>query len=66
MNWEQLQGDWTKFRGQVKEQWGKLTDDDLDVIEGRREQLIGRIQKAYGIQKEKADREVDDWFNALK
>lgn len=66
MNWDQLQGDWTKFRGRVKEQWGKLTDDDLDVIEGRREQLVGSIQKAYGIQKEKADREVDAWFGGLK
>jgi len=48
MNWDQLQGKWKQYRGQVREKWGKLTDDDLHIIAGRREQLIGRLQERYG------------------
>jgi uncharacterized protein YjbJ (UPF0337 family) len=50
----------------VKEKWGKLTDDDLDVIEGKRDQLEGKIQQRYGYAKDQARKDVDDWFNTLK
>jgi uncharacterized protein YjbJ (UPF0337 family) len=58
MNWDIAKGQWKEFRGQVKEQWGKLTDDDLDQIEGKRDQLLGAVQKRYGIAKDEAERQV--------
>ena len=61
MNWDRVEGNWTQLKGKVKEQWGKLTDDDLDVIAGKRDQLAGRIQERYGIAKDEADRRVTDW-----
>ncbi|MER9891341.1 CsbD family protein [Mesorhizobium sp. M0119] len=65
MNWDQIKGKWTQFKGKAKEQWGDLTDDDLDRIEGNREQLLGRIQERYGIAKEEAERQVDDWSRSI-
>lgn len=59
MNWEQIKGDWTTYKGKVKERWGKLTDSEVDQINGRREQLEGTLQKEYGIAKEEARKEVD-------
>jgi uncharacterized protein YjbJ (UPF0337 family) len=61
MNWDQVEGKWKQMKGTVKEKWGKLTDGDLDVIAGRRDQLIGKIQERYGITKEAAQKEVDSW-----
>ncbi|APW38572.1 general stress protein CsbD [Rhodoferax koreense] len=61
MNSDRIEGNWKEFKGKLKEQWGKLTDDDLDVFEGRRDQLIGRIQQRHGLTQEAADREVLDW-----
>jgi len=61
MNWDQVKGNWTQLRGKVKEKWGKLTDDDLNVINGKREQLAGKLQAAYGYAKEHAEKEVDDF-----
>lgn len=61
MNSDQLQGKWKQVKGSIKERWGKLTDDDIDVIAGKRDQLIGRIQERYGIGKEDAQRQVDEW-----
>ena len=61
MNWDRVAGDWKQFKGSVKEQWGKLTDDDLTRVEGKRDQLVGRIQNRYGIAKDEADRQVKDW-----
>jgi uncharacterized protein YjbJ (UPF0337 family) len=58
MNWDTVKGDWKQFQGKVKEQWGKLTDDDLSRIEGRRDQLTGAIQKRYGIEKDEAEKQV--------
>ncbi|HWJ87422.1 MAG TPA: CsbD family protein [Pelagibacterium sp.] len=63
MNRDQMQGNWKQFTGKVKEQWGKFTDDDLDVIAGKREQLEGKIQERYGKTKEEAKKEVDHWFD---
>jgi uncharacterized protein YjbJ (UPF0337 family) len=53
-------------RGKVKEKWGKLTDDDLDVINGRRDQLEGKIQERYGIAKDQTRKDIDDWYSAQK
>jgi uncharacterized protein YjbJ (UPF0337 family) len=61
MNWDRVEGNWKTFKGQVRQQWGKLTDDDLDVIAGRREELIGRIQNAYGLARDEAERQVTRW-----
>jgi uncharacterized protein YjbJ (UPF0337 family) len=65
MDWNRIEGNWRQFKGKVKEQWGKLTDDDLDIIDGRREQLEGKIQERYGIAKDEARKNVDDWFARL-
>jgi uncharacterized protein YjbJ (UPF0337 family) len=63
MNKDILQGNWKELKGRVKTQWGKLTDDRLDVIEGKRDQLAGEIQKAYGISKEEAEKQIHDFEN---
>ncbi|MBS0436919.1 MAG: CsbD family protein, partial [Proteobacteria bacterium] len=54
-------GNWKQFKGKVKEQWGKLTDDDLDVIAGKRDQLVGKIQERHGIARDDAEKQVSDW-----
>lgn len=61
MNWDRVEGNWKTFQGQVRQQWGKLTDDDLDVIAGRRDELIGRIQNAYGMARDEAEKQVTAW-----
>jgi uncharacterized protein YjbJ (UPF0337 family) len=61
VNWEQTKGKWNQTKGAVKKQWGKLTDDDLTVIAGQRDQLVGKIQERYGIAKEEADQQVKTW-----
>jgi uncharacterized protein YjbJ (UPF0337 family) len=62
MNEDILKGQWTQLKGRVREQWGKLTDDDLDTIQGKSEQLIGRLQERYGWARDQAQREVDSWL----
>jgi uncharacterized protein YjbJ (UPF0337 family) len=66
MNEDTLKGQWTQIKGRVREQWGKLTDDDITRIEGKSEQLVGRLQERYGWAKEDAQREVDDWMRTQK
>jgi uncharacterized protein YjbJ (UPF0337 family) len=61
MNSDQLAGQWKQAKGAVKEKWGKLTDDDMKVIEGNRDQLIGKIQERYGIAREEAEKQVEAW-----
>jgi uncharacterized protein YjbJ (UPF0337 family) len=61
MNWDRVEGNWKTLKGQVKQQWGKLTDDDLDVIDGKRDELLGRIQNAYGMSRDDADRQIREW-----
>jgi uncharacterized protein YjbJ (UPF0337 family) len=61
MNWDQVEGKWKQMKGSVKQKWGRLTDDDLDVIAGKRDQLIGKIQERYGLTKDEAHREVESW-----
>ena len=59
MNQDLIEGNWTQFKGKVKEQWGKLTDDDLDIIAGKRDQLLGRIQERHGIARDEAEKQID-------
>jgi uncharacterized protein YjbJ (UPF0337 family) len=66
MDWNRIEGNWKQFKGSAKEKWGKLTDDDLNVIEGRREQLEGKLQQRYGFAKDQIHKDVDDWFRTLK
>ena len=61
MNWERFKANWTQLRGHVRMQWGRLTDDQLDVIEGRREVLLGKLQEAYGVTEDEADQQVKAW-----
>lgn len=61
MNWDQLKGDWTRFKGQVREKWGDLTDDDLEIARGKRDQFEGLLQKKYGVAKEEAKRQIDEF-----
>ena len=65
MNWDRIEGNWKQFTGKVRQQWGKLTDDDLDQIGGRREQLSGRIQEVYGVSKDEADRQIERFSGSL-
>ena len=66
MNWDIVEGNWKQFKGKAKEQWGKLTDDDLDVIAGKRDQLAGRVQEAYGVSKDEAEKQILDWEDRNK
>jgi uncharacterized protein YjbJ (UPF0337 family) len=65
MNWDQIAGQWKQFKGKAKVQWGKLTDDEIDIAAGKRDQLVGKIQQKYGITKEDAERQVDQWAREL-
>jgi uncharacterized protein YjbJ (UPF0337 family) len=65
MNWDRIEGNWKQLSGKVRAQWGKLTDDDLDVIDGRREELAGRIQEAYGVTKDEAEMQIDTFAGSL-
>ena len=62
MNWDRIEGQWSQVKGKAREQWGKLTDDDVDVVAGRRDQLTGRIHELYGIRKEEAEHQVNTWL----
>jgi uncharacterized protein YjbJ (UPF0337 family) len=66
MNWDQIEGTWKQMKGKVKEQWGRLTDDELDMVAGKRDQLLGLLQKKYGWSKEQAEREVSGWETSAR
>lgn len=66
MNWDQIKGDWKQVTGKVKQKWGKLTDSELTVINGQREQMVGILQERYGYAKERAEKEVSDFADGLK
>jgi uncharacterized protein YjbJ (UPF0337 family) len=61
MNWDTIEGQWKEMKGKAREKWGRLTNDELDVIAGKREKLEGTIQKVYGKTKEETKKEVDEW-----
>jgi uncharacterized protein YjbJ (UPF0337 family) len=61
LNSDRFEGNWKQFKGKIREKWGKLTDDDLDVIAGKRDQLVGKIQERYGVAREQAERDLTEW-----
>ena len=65
MNWDPIEGKWMQVKGRAKEKWGKLTDDDLSRITGKRDQMVGLVQERYGHAKADAERAVDDWYRSL-
>jgi len=66
MNWDRIEGNWKQFKGSALQQWGKLTDDQLDVIAGKRDLLLGRIQELYGISKDETEKQLADWEKSMQ
>jgi uncharacterized protein YjbJ (UPF0337 family) len=66
MNWDQIEGKWKWFTGSARERWGRLTDRDWETIAGKKDQLVGRIQERYGVAKEEAEKQADEWSRALR
>jgi uncharacterized protein YjbJ (UPF0337 family) len=66
MNWDIVKGKWTQFKGKARENWGDLTDDELEQIAGERDQLVGRLQERYGYAREEAERRADEWARGLQ
>lgn len=66
MGWDQIEGKWKDLKGTVREKWGKLTDDELDVIAGKRDQFLGKLQEKYGVAKEEAEKQIEEWQKSLK
>jgi uncharacterized protein YjbJ (UPF0337 family) len=62
MNWTQIEGKWDQVKGRVRSQWGKLTDDDVGNLKGKRDQLVGKIVERYGVAKDEAENQVNDWL----
>ncbi|MBR3370614.1 MAG: CsbD family protein [Rhodobacteraceae bacterium] len=65
MNWDIVEGKWKQFTGSAKENWGKLTDDDLDQAAGKRDKLVGKVQEKYGVARDEAEKQVDAWSSKL-
>jgi uncharacterized protein YjbJ (UPF0337 family) len=61
MNWDRIEGNWMQFKGRIKERWGNLTDDELDVIAGKRDQLVGKLQEHYGFSRDAAEKRLSEW-----
>ena len=66
MNWDQVQGSWMQIKGKLRDQWGKLTDQDVESIGGKKDQLVGALTQRYGIEREKAQQEIDRWVETLR
>lgn len=66
MNWDRVEGNWKQIAGKAREQWGKLTDSDWQVVGGKKDQLVGLIQERYGIAKDEASKQADSWADQLK
>ena len=66
MNWDRVEGNWKQLKGKAREQWGKLTDSDFEQIAGKKDQLVGRIQERYGISKDEAQKQADEWLKVQK
>ena len=66
MNWDQIEGQWKNLKGKVRQQWSKLTDDDLEAIAGKKDRLMGTLQTRYGHQKEAAEKEIDAFISKIK
>jgi uncharacterized protein YjbJ (UPF0337 family) len=65
MNWDQIEGKWKQYSGKAKTKWGKLTDNDMATLSGKKDQLVGLVQERYGIAKDEAERQVNDWGNTF-
>lgn len=65
MNWNVIEGKWMQLKGEVRSKWAKLTDDDFRALDGKRERLVGKIVERYGILKDEAEKQVDDWTRAV-
>jgi uncharacterized protein YjbJ (UPF0337 family) len=65
MNWDQVEGQWGVVKGKARQKWGKLTDNDLQLIKGKRDELVGKIQARYGRQRDEAEKEVDRWIDTV-
>jgi len=66
MNWDQLEGKWKQLKGAARMKWAQLSEDDLDQIDGRKERLIGKIQERYGLARERAEQQVEEWLTVIK
>lgn len=65
MNWDRIEGQWSQLKGDLKSKWAKLTDDDLSNMAGKKDQLVGKLQERYGVMKDEAERQVDEWIAKL-
>ena len=65
MNWDQIEGKWKELKGKARTKWGKLTDDDLENVSGKKDMLMGRLQQRYGYKRDEAEKEVDAWIKGL-
>ncbi len=65
MNWDIIEGKWSQFKGEAQSKWGKLTNDDLDIIAGKQQKLVGRLQERYGYNKDKAEKAVEEWQSKI-
>lgn len=66
MNWDRIEGNWRQFKGNAKQQWGRITDDQFEVIAGKRDSLVGRIQETYGITRDETERQLAEWQRRMK
>jgi uncharacterized protein YjbJ (UPF0337 family) len=66
MNWDRIEGNWKQFTGHAREKWGKLTENDWSVVAGKKDQLVGKIQERYGIRRDEAETQADEWARELK
>lgn len=65
MNWDQVEGQWKDLKGTVREKWAKLTDDDVELIAGKKDRFLGKLQERYGIAKDRAESELDEYINGM-
>lgn len=65
MNWDQIEGQWKDLKGSVREKWAKFTDDDVELIAGKKDRFVGKLQERYGLAKDRAELEVDDYINGM-
>jgi len=65
MNWDQIEGKWKELKGKARSKWGKLTDDDLENVAGKKDVLLGRLQQRYGYKRDEAEKEVDTWMKDI-
>jgi len=66
VNWDQIEGKWKQYSGRFREKWGKLTDSDMEVIRGRKDQLVGKVQERYGIARDEAERQVNEFAASFR